>query len=252
MHAPSRFVLVLLLTAAPGCSWLFHKPRPDPDIPPGERAWLVRCEWLEPDPAAPTAPPRNAGRDWATDASGQPSGARRPARGRLPRRRDGAAAAARHDPHPPACRRRRARDAGDPRPGMHRDDDSRRARDAAHGPPGHRGASRRGRRRQPRPARRRAHRLGLAGGRLRRQPLRRRQPEGASPPLPGPALLARALQQRSGVARVPERPRRSRRAGPCLRRRHLGAARRHPEHHGHRRPSRPVASTSSPAASPAT
>jgi phospholipase/lecithinase/hemolysin len=70
MHAPSRFVLVLLLTAAPGCSWLFHKPRPDPEIPPEERAWLVRCEWFEPDPAAPAAPPRNAGRDWATDASG--------------------------------------------------------------------------------------------------------------------------------------------------------------------------------------
>ena len=69
--AMRTIMAVLLLASTSGCAWLFHKPRPDLDLPPAERPWRVRCEWVLPPSAEPGAAPgpRGAGWTWASDAS---------------------------------------------------------------------------------------------------------------------------------------------------------------------------------------
>ena len=57
------------LLAVSGCAWLFHKPRPDIDLPPADRPWRVRCSWVLPA-SAPTAAPES-GWTWAADAEGR-------------------------------------------------------------------------------------------------------------------------------------------------------------------------------------
>ena len=67
-------LLVMLLgLGLPGCGRLFHKPRPDADIPPGARPWRVRCAWVVGPSKAPGAPPgpQDQGTAWATDAMGR-------------------------------------------------------------------------------------------------------------------------------------------------------------------------------------
>ena len=63
-----RTLLVLLL-ASPGCAWLFHKPRPDADLPASERPWRVRCDWVVASAEPGKAP--ETGWLWAADASGR-------------------------------------------------------------------------------------------------------------------------------------------------------------------------------------
>jgi phospholipase/lecithinase/hemolysin len=62
-------MLAALLFAVPGCGWLFHKPRPDTDLPPAERPWRVRCTWVLAGRAAPAAP--ESGWVWAADDAGR-------------------------------------------------------------------------------------------------------------------------------------------------------------------------------------
>ena len=57
------------LLAISGCAWLFHKPRPDIDLPLAERPWRVRCSWVLPASGPAAAP--EAGWTWAADAEGR-------------------------------------------------------------------------------------------------------------------------------------------------------------------------------------
>ena len=67
MRAATAALLAVLVT---GCASLFHKPRPDVDLPVEARPWRVHCRWVEPPPVDPEAPPgaRDSGSLWAADA----------------------------------------------------------------------------------------------------------------------------------------------------------------------------------------
>jgi len=73
MRACRVLMLVLACGSLPACAWLFHKPRPDADVPASERPWRVRCSWVIPATGAPGDPPgpRDSGWAWATDAMGR-------------------------------------------------------------------------------------------------------------------------------------------------------------------------------------
>lgn len=60
---------MVALGCALGCASLFHKPRPDLEMPVDERPWRVRCGWVRPPSAeAEAAPgPVSAGWLWAAD-----------------------------------------------------------------------------------------------------------------------------------------------------------------------------------------
>jgi len=62
-----------LLFAVTGCAWLFHKPRPDLELPMAERPWRVRCEWVLPPSPEPDAAPGPGGSRsaWASDTAGR-------------------------------------------------------------------------------------------------------------------------------------------------------------------------------------
>jgi phospholipase/lecithinase/hemolysin len=57
------------LLAVSGCAWLFHKPRPDIDLPLADRPWRVRCRWVLAATTPAAAP--EAGWVWAADAEGR-------------------------------------------------------------------------------------------------------------------------------------------------------------------------------------
>jgi thermolabile hemolysin len=61
--------VLLLVSCATGCATLFHKPRPDLDLPVAERPWRAHCGWLLPPSSEPGAPPgvRESGWTWAAD-----------------------------------------------------------------------------------------------------------------------------------------------------------------------------------------
>src|SRR5262245_57574840 len=64
-----RTLLLVSLLAAQGCAWLFHKPRPDADLPASERPWRVRCDWIVASPERGKAP--ETGWLWASDTGGR-------------------------------------------------------------------------------------------------------------------------------------------------------------------------------------
>ena len=70
-HSMDRRVLGLcaILSAASGCAWLFHKPRPDLDLPASERPWRVRCNWVVASGDTTLAP--DSGWVWGSDAEGR-------------------------------------------------------------------------------------------------------------------------------------------------------------------------------------
>jgi len=57
--------LAALLLASSGCGWLFHKPRPDADLPPSERPWRIRCNWVHVSDEPTKAP--ETGWVWGAD-----------------------------------------------------------------------------------------------------------------------------------------------------------------------------------------
>ena len=61
--------LCAILLASPGCAWLFHKPRPDTDLPPAERPYRVRCSWVLASGEPARAP--ESGWVWAADHEGR-------------------------------------------------------------------------------------------------------------------------------------------------------------------------------------
>lgn len=66
----SRLALLLAALLAPACASLFHKPRPDVDLPVEERPWRVRCLWATPPADGEDAAPGPAatGATWAGDS----------------------------------------------------------------------------------------------------------------------------------------------------------------------------------------
>lgn len=64
------WIFALVLSFSAGCAALFHKPRPDLELPVAERPWRVRCSWALPPSADATAAPGPAGSGWvwASDA----------------------------------------------------------------------------------------------------------------------------------------------------------------------------------------
>jgi phospholipase/lecithinase/hemolysin len=62
-----------LALGAAACATLFHKPRPDLELPVAERPWRVRCGWVLPRSPDPGAAPGAAGDGWAWagDAAGR-------------------------------------------------------------------------------------------------------------------------------------------------------------------------------------
>lgn len=64
-------IFILPVVSTSGGAWLFHKPRPDLDLPVAERPWRVRCGWVLPPSREPSAAPgpRGAGWTWASDTA---------------------------------------------------------------------------------------------------------------------------------------------------------------------------------------